>query len=197
MGNNVTLIIMNAAQTKLVRWLWKPYIPYGKITLVQGDPGDGKTTLVLAITALLTMGKPMPESEPVPLGEYRGFDMTLSFETFAKEYRVTLSGALSHTVALGSDIHGNITRFDNRLDGLGDSLRNCENSLADTQTQMKAAQGEVTRPFAQEQEYLTKSMRFRELNSLLNMDEKDNTILDYEQDEGDTDHAPKVVGMER
>ena len=55
------LIKMNEVQAEEVQWLWYPYIPYGKLTLVQGDPGDGKTTFVLAVTALLTTGKPMPE----------------------------------------------------------------------------------------------------------------------------------------
>ena len=63
------LIKMNEIEAKKVNWLWYPYIPYGKITLIQGDPGDGKTTFVLAVAALLTNGKPMPEckdtAEPV------------------------------------------------------------------------------------------------------------------------------------
>lgn len=63
------LIKMNEVEAKKVKWLWYPYIPYGKITLIQGDPGDGKTTFILAVTALLTNGKPMPEckdtAEPV------------------------------------------------------------------------------------------------------------------------------------
>jgi RecA-family ATPase len=58
------LIKMNEVQTQAVKWLWYPYIPFGKITLVQGDPGDGKTTFVLAVAALLTGGKPMPEDDP-------------------------------------------------------------------------------------------------------------------------------------
>jgi len=147
--------------------------------------------------AIIEACKAMTSPDPVPMGEYRGFQMVLSFDTFAKEYKVTLSGALSHTVKLGSDIHGNITRLDNALEGLANSLQNCENSLTDTQTQLKSAQGEVLRPFPQEQEYLTKSMRLNELNALLNMDEKDNTILDYEPDEGETERAPKVAGLER
>ena len=57
------LIKMNEVQAEKVSWLWYPYIPYGKITLIQGDPGDGKTTFVLAVAALLTNGKPMPECE--------------------------------------------------------------------------------------------------------------------------------------
>jgi hypothetical protein len=62
---------------------------------------------------------------------------------------------------------------------------------------MKAAQGEVLRPFPQEQDYLTKSARLKQVNSLLNMDEKDSAILEGEPDEGDTEPAPKVVGLER
>jgi len=61
---NVKLITMSDVKSTPVNWLWYPYIPYGKITLVQGDPGDGKTTFVLAVAALLTNGKPMPESKP-------------------------------------------------------------------------------------------------------------------------------------
>ena len=148
-------------------------------------------------TAIIEACKAMTSPDPVPMGEYRGFQMILSFDSYAKEYKVTLSGALSHTVKLGTDIHGNITRLDNALEGFASSLQNCENSLADTQKQLKSAQGEVLRPFAQEQEYMTKSMRLRELNSLLNMDEKDNTILDFAPDESDTERAPKVVGLER
>ena len=60
---NVKLITMSEVEVQPVRWLWYPYVPYGKITLVQGDPGDGKTTFVLAVAALLSNGKPMPESE--------------------------------------------------------------------------------------------------------------------------------------
>jgi len=147
--------------------------------------------------AIIETCKAMTSPDPVPMGEYRGFQMILSFNTFAKEYRVTLSGALSHTVDLGSDIHGNITRINNALEGLALSLQNCEGKLADAQTQLKSAQGEVLRPFPQEQEYLTKTLRLNELNSLLNMDEKDNTVLDFEPDEGETERAPKVAGLER
>jgi hypothetical protein len=147
--------------------------------------------------AIIEACKAMTSPDPVPLGEYRGFQMVLHFEPFAREYRVTLSGALSHTVSLGTDIHGNITRLDNALEGFATKLENCESSLANTQEQMKAAQGEVLRPFPKEQEYLTKSMRLKQVNTLLNMDEKDHEILDGEPDEGDTEPAPKVAGLER
>jgi len=147
--------------------------------------------------AIIEACKSMTSPDPVPMGEYRGFQMIMSFDTFSKEYKVTMSGALSHTVKLGTDIHGNITRLDNALDGLANSLQNCENNLADTQKQLSSAQGEVSRVFPQEQEYADKSARLRELNSLLNMDEKDNTILEYAPDEGDVERAPKAAERER
>ena len=54
------LITMNDVKAEDIKWLWYPYIPCGKITLVQGDPGDGKTIFILAIVSLLTKGSPMP-----------------------------------------------------------------------------------------------------------------------------------------
>jgi hypothetical protein len=83
------------------------------------------------------------------------------------------------------------------LQGLPDSLQNCEGSLADTQAQLAAAKGEVGRPFPQEQEYKEKSLRLKEVNALLNMDEKDHAVLDASPDEGDAEPAPKVAGLER
>ena len=147
--------------------------------------------------AIIEACKAMTSPDPVSMGEYRGFQMILSFDTFSKEYRVTLSGALSHTVRLGTDIHGNITRLDNALEGFASSFQNCENSLTDTQEQMKTAQGEVNRPFPKEQEYQEKSKRLKEVNSLLNMDEKDNAVLDAAPDEGDMEPPSRVAGMER
>ena len=141
-------------------------------------------------TAIIEACKAMSSPDPVPLGEYRGFQMILSFDTFGKEYRVTLSGKLSHTVKLGTDIRGNLTRLDNVLEGFTDSLKNCEGQLMSVQAQMEAAKGEVDRPFPQEQEYADKSARLKELNILLNMDEKDHEILDGEPDAGD-DEPPK------
>jgi hypothetical protein len=147
--------------------------------------------------AIIEACKAMTSPDPVPMGEYRGFQMILSFDSYSKEHRVTLSGTLSHTVKLGTDIHGNITRLDNALEDFADSLKNCESSLAETRTQLENAQGEVDRPFPQEQEYTEKSGRLKELNVLLNMDEKDTTVLDGEPDEGDSEPAPRVTDRER
>lgn len=139
----------------------------------------------------------MTSPDPVALGEYRGFQMILSFDSFAKEYRVTLSGALSHTVALGSDIHGNITRLDNALERFTEALQSCETRLDETKAQLEAAKGEVDRPFPQEQEYTEKAARLKELNILLNMDKKDHEILDTEPDEGDMEPQPRTHGRVR
>ena len=147
--------------------------------------------------AIIEACKAMTSPDPVPLGEYRGFQTGLYFESFNKEYCMTLSGALRYTVKLGTDIHGNITRIDNCIDRMAVDLTFEEKDLHEVQTQMKAAKGEVDRPFPQEREYADKSARLKELNILLNMDEKDHEILDMEPDEGDVEPAPRARGQER
>jgi hypothetical protein len=146
--------------------------------------------------ALIEACKAMTSPDPVPLGEYRGFQTILSFDSMSREYRVTLSGALSHTVTLGTDISGNITRLNNGLD-FSAALKHCETELANVQTQLETAKSEVDRPFPQEKEYAEKSARLKELNILLNMDEKDHELLDFEPDEGDLAQERKAVGRER
>ena len=147
--------------------------------------------------AIIEACQAMTSPDPVPMGEYRGLPMELSYDTFEKEYKVSLRGALTHDVRLGSDIHGNITRLDNKLEGLADFLRSCESKLAETQTQLEAAKGEVDRAFPQEQEYSDKSARLKELNILLNMDQKDREILDAEPDENDFEPPQRERAWER
>ena len=147
--------------------------------------------------AVIDACKAMTSPDPVPLGNYRGFDMTLSFDAFAKEYRVTLKGALSHEVKLGTDIHGNITRIDNALEGFGETIRRCENNLASVNEQMEAAKSEVGRPFPQEAEYQEKSARLKELNVLLKLDEKDHQIFEAEPEEGEVETGPRARGPAR
>ena len=104
-------------------------------------------------TAIIEACKAMTSPEPVPIGQYRGFDMMLSFDTYSKEYAIAMKGTLRHTVKLGTDIHGNITRIDNLLESLHESIARNESKLALVQTQMEAAKDEVDRPFPQAQEY--------------------------------------------
>jgi N12 class adenine-specific DNA methylase len=147
--------------------------------------------------AIIKACKAMTSPDPVALGEYRGFPMILSYDSYGAEYKVTLSGALSHTVSLGTDIHGNITRLDNALERIAFALAQCESELAHTREQMEAAQSEVSRPFPQESEYAEKSKRLKEVNALLNMGEKDSAVLDAAPDEGDMEPTPKAQAMER
>jgi hypothetical protein len=148
-------------------------------------------------TAILEACRNMASPDPVSLGEYRGFKMELSFDTFAKEYMMKLHGKLSHEVRLGQDIHGNITRIDNVLESMEAKQENCESSLDNTKVQLETAKGEQNRPFAQEQELSEKSSRLKEVNILLNMDQKDHQLLDAEPDEGDITLQPRSRGQSR
>ena len=117
----------------------------------------------------------MTGSDAVLLGQYRGFSMVLAYDGRSNEYRITLKGTLSHTVTLGADVFGNITRLDNALENLAGSLQAEQNSLEETKTQLENARTELAAPFAREEELAEKTARLKELNILLNMDEKDKT----------------------
>lgn len=129
-------------------------------------------------SAILAACKAMTGPDPVPLGQYRGFAMELSFESFNKEYRITLKGALQHTTGLGLDIFGNVQRIDNLLNGLDPQLQNCKAQLENARVQLASAKEDVGKPFPQEEELKTKSARLDELNILLNMDKTANEIVD-------------------
>ncbi|MDR2446816.1 MAG: hypothetical protein LBD58_05945 [Treponema sp.] len=141
--------------------------------------------------AIIEACKAMTSPDPAPPGNYRGFGMTLSFDTFGKEYRIELKGALTHTVKLGTDIHGNLTRLDNALEGFDEAIRRLEANLASTREQAETAKGEVDRPFPQEAEYREKSARLKELNVLLKPDEKDHQVFETEPDERDDTEPPR------
>ncbi len=133
--------------------------------------------------AILDVCTKMTGSDAVYLGQYRGFAITLSYDGKNNEYRMTMKGTLSHTAVLGTDIFGNLTRMDNVLDWLGDRLKLNQNELAETQTQLDNARAEMEAPFARETELTEKTARLKELNILLNMDEKDKTLIDDAPDE--------------
>ena len=136
-------------------------------------------------TAILEACKAMTNAEPVVLGQYRGFDMSLSFDVFNREYRVVLKGALSHTVALGTDVYGNITRMDNALEGMEPKLLDCGEKLEALKAQMETAKAELLKPFPQEAELAEKSARLNEINIALNLDERDHELVDAVPDEGE------------
>ena len=146
---------------------------------------------------LIEACKQLTNSDPVSIGSYRGFEMQLFYEAFSKEYRVALKGTLTHTASLGTDIHGNITRLDNALNGLETRLQEHRDRLENTTAQMEAAKADAAKPFPREQELQEKSKRLAELTKLLKMDEKDRELLDSAPDEGDEQPERKVVGLER
>ena len=106
----------------------------------------------------------------VEMGEYRGFSMTLQYDAFNKQFELTLQGEMSHRTVLGSDLFGNIQRIDHALEGITERMNGVKASLENYESQLKAAQEEVQRPFPQEEELQTKSARLAELNAALNMD---------------------------
>ena len=128
--------------------------------------------------AIINACTELQSSDPVPLGQYRGFSMSLQYDAAHTDYKLTMKGAMSHTISLGADIFGNITRMDNLVDGLAKELAEYQAALHDTRTQLANAKAEMETPFAREAELAEKSARLKELNILLNMDQKDKTLLD-------------------
>ena len=155
--------------------------------------GDGFSPLTLAgVThadkkeagaALLTMCQTMLSPAATQIGSYRGLTLELSFDTFAREYHLTMIGQLRHTVTLGTDVFGNLQRMDNALEGLPIKEQTCREQLSNLQTQLETAKVEVQKPFPREAELNTKTARLEELNSLLNLDHKEPEIVDAEPDE--------------
>lgn len=133
--------------------------------------------------ALLTMCQTMLSPEATQVGSYRGLTLELAFDTFAREYRLTMIGQLRHTVTLGTDVFGNLQRMDNALEGLPIKEQACREQLSNLQTQLETAKAEVQKPFPREAELNTKTARLEELNSLLNLDHKEPEIVDAEPDE--------------
>jgi len=148
-------------------------------------------------TAILEACKQMTSPEPQELGRYMGFTMLLSFDSFIKQYQVTLRGALSHTVTLGKDVHGNITRLNNALAEIPKKMEFCREQLKTLQHQVETAKEQIVVPFEKEQELQTKSARLAELNILLNMDKHENEVIDVEPDEEMEVPEKKAVGYER
>ncbi|MBR0092849.1 MAG: DUF4316 domain-containing protein [Lachnospiraceae bacterium] len=141
--------------------------------------------------ALIAVCKEMKQANvSVPVGEYLGMQMSVSFDAFDKKFTLILKGQISHSVEIGSDPAGNITRINNALEGMTARMEETVDKLANVEKQLATAKEEVTKPFPQEEELRVKSARLAELNSLLNMDEKDDSVLDVDED------APKPVQAE-
>ena len=130
----------------------------------------------------------LPNTEEQVVGSYRGFELSLRFDTFHNEHQALLKGTLKYPVPLGSDPHGNIVRLDNALSNFADRSTAAENELDTLRQQQAAAQVEVAKPFPQEEELAQKSARLAELNAQLDVDEKHH---EPEQDEEEKEDAPR------
>ncbi|MEC0136976.1 DEAD/DEAH box helicase family protein [Paenibacillus macerans] len=147
--------------------------------------------------ALLDACKGMTSPDPQAAGSYLGFSLWLSFDSFHKEYKVTLRGALGHTVTLGADAGGNISRINNALSDLPVKLEHAREQLATLRQQMETAKEQIAAPFEKEQELQTKAARLAELNALLNMDKRENEAVDSVPDDEPEAPERRVVGRER
>ena len=147
--------------------------------------------------AIINACKSMNSSDAIPLGEYRGFQMELYFDTVQRNYVVKLKGETSRDVPLGDDAHGNIVRIDNGIERFEEVLADTKNSLENTEKQFETAKQEIEKPFAKEEELRAKTARLDELNILLNMDKKENEIVGGEPDEGEAVGGRKEKSYER
>ena len=157
---------------------------------IKGVTYDEKKTagerLVLACSEL-------PNAEEKVIGSYRGFELSLRFDTFRSEYQAILKGERRYPVALGTDPLGNIIRLDNSLNNFPERINSAENELATLHQQQAAAQIEVEKPFPQEEELAEKSARLAELNAQLDVDEKSHEPEQDEEEQEDSPRRPSVL----
>ena len=158
--------------------------------VIKGVAYDEKKTagerLVLACSEL-------PNAEEKVIGSYRGFELSLRFDTYRSEYQAILKGQRRYPVALGTDPLGNIIRLDNSLNNFPERINSAENELATLHQQQAAAQIEVEKPFPQEEELAEKSARLAELNAQLDVDEKSHEPEQDEEEQEDTPRRPSVL----
>ena len=157
---------------------------------IKGVAYDEKKTagerLVLACSEL-------PNAEEKVIGSYRGFELSLRFDTFRSEYQAILKGQRRYPVPLGTDPLGNIIRLDNSLNNFPERINSAENELATLHQQQAAAQIEVEKPFPQEEELTEKSARLAELNAQLDVDEKSHEPEQDEEEQENVSRRPSVL----
>ena len=151
---------------------------------IKGVVYDDKKT---AGERLLLARQEMPNADMMLLGTYRGFELNIRFDSFKNEHQAVLRAELSYPVSLGDDAHGNITRLDNAIDNFADRIADAENALQNLEQQKQAAEVEVAKPFAQEEELVEKSARLAELNALLNIDRDRSSSQDVPEETEETE----------
>ena len=151
---------------------------------IKGMVYDDKKT---AGERLLLARQEMPNADMMLLGTYRGFELNIRFDSFKNEHQAVLRAELSYPVSLGDDARGNIIRLDNAIDNFADRIADAENALQNLEQQKQAAEVEVAKPFAQEEELAEKSARLAELNALLNIDRDRSSSQDAPEETEETE----------
>lgn len=146
--------------------------------------------------AIIDVCKTLPDSNTYPLGEYRGFKMEVHYEPFSHQHRVDIRGAITHQGILGSDPIGNITRIDNVIDGLNKVLESEKAELSNTEKQLEIAKEQLEKPFSRDDELKQKEARLSELNALLNVDKRENEIVNDDNEIGNDSPQRSEVDRE-
>ncbi len=137
-------------------------------------------------TALVEMCKEIKSvNAPAVIGEYAGFKMAVSFDSFNHKFVMNIKGQLSHNLEIGVDPLGNISRINHALEAMTKELAEASTKLENVERQLETAKVEVTKPFAQEAELSEKLDRLSALNALLNMDEKGDDGIGMEDDKSE------------
>ena len=153
--------------------------------------GKSYTDKKEAGTAIIAMCKEIKGiNASADVGEYLGFKLNVTFDSFNNKFVMNVKGAMSHPMEVGSDPLGNITRINNVLEAMPAQLEEAQTKLSNVEHQLETAKAEVDKPFPQEAELSEKLERLAELNALLNMDEKgDDAIgMDDEATEPEKPH---------
>ena len=143
------------------------------------------TDKVKAGEALIQICQGIKDTDPVPIGTYLEWPMTLHYNAFSQEFKLKIGDKLKHSVTLGTNPEGNIARINNAIKGIETTLLMKKETLENTKTQLAKAKIEVAKPFTREQELKEKSARLFELNALLSADSKDIALVDSEPEEGE------------
>ena len=162
--------------------------------------GKAYTDKKEAGTALIAMCKEIKGiNASADVGEYLGFKLNVTFDSFNNKFVMNVKGAMSHSMEVGTDPLGNITRINNALEAMPAQLEEAQTKLSNVEHQLETAKAAVNKPFAQEAELSGKLERLAELNALLNMDEKGGSepLLDEIEDQPDIANSNDQLGKER
>ena len=159
--------------------------------------GQTYTEKKAAGTAILDACNALTSTDPVPLGSYRGLKLTLCFDSFEKLFKISMQGTLTYKVGLGTDVFGNIQRMDNLLESMPMRQLDYKEKLKNLEIQVENAKQEIAKPFPREEELKAKSARLDQLNILLNMDKRENEIVDGVQDDGEIQPKRESRDLER